>query len=143
MRQPEIRYDESSLQLPSRRKIMAKDFTVHLEDRPGTLAELGEVLGNADINIDGMCGFPCEGVGVIHILAEDATGARRALEEAGLEVTSERDVLLVEAEDRPGALGEVARKIANAGVNVDLLYKATQTKLVIGADDLEKAQSAV
>ncbi len=122
---------------------MAKDLTVHLEDRPGTLAEMGEALGNAGINIDGMCGFPCEGKGVIHVLAEDASGARSALEDAGFEVAAERDVLLFEAEDRPGMLGEVARKIANAGVNVDLLYKATQTKLVIGADDLEKAQSAL
>ncbi len=122
---------------------MAKDLTVLLEDRPGTLADLGEALGNAGINIDGMCGFPCEGKGVIHILVEDPAGARRALEDVGLEVSSERDVLLFEAEDRPGMLGEVARKIANSGVNVDLIYKATQTKLVIGADDLEKARTVV
>lgn len=122
---------------------MAKDLTIHLEDRPGTLADLGEALGNGGVNIDGMCGFPCEGKGVIHVLTDDASGARRALEDAGIEVVAERDVLLFEAEDRPGMLGEVARKIANAGVNVDLLYKATQTKLVIGADDLEKARSAL
>ena len=120
---------------------MAKDLTVLLEDRPGTLADLGEALGNAGINIDGMCGFPCEGKGVMHILVEDAAGARRALEDVGLEVSSERDVLLFEAEDRPGMLGEVARKIANSGVNVNLIYKATQTKLVIGADDLDKARA--
>lgn len=122
---------------------MATDLTVLLEDRPGTLAELGEALGDAGINIDGMCGFPCEGKGVIHILVEDGAGARRALQDVGLEVSSERDVLLFEADDRPGMLGDVARKIANAGVNVDLIYKATQTKLVFGADDLEKARAAV
>ncbi len=122
---------------------MAKDLTVVLENRPGTLADMGEALGQAGINVDGMCGFPCEGRGVIHILVEDASGARRALEEAGLEVDMERDILLHEAEDRPGMLGETARKLANAGVNVDLLYKATQTKLVIGADDLEKARAAL
>jgi hypothetical protein len=128
--------------IPRRRK-MAKDLTVVLENRPGTLADMGEALGQAGINVDGMCGFPCEGRGVIHILVEDASGARRALEEAGLEVDMERDILLHEAEDRPGMLGETARKLANAGVNVDLLYKATQTKLVIGADDLEKARAAL
>jgi len=122
---------------------MAKDLTVILEDRPGTLADLGEALGNAGINIDGMCGFPCEGKGVIHILVEDAAEARRALGDVGLEVSSERDVLLIEAEDRPGTLGEAARKIANSGVNVNLIYKATQTKLVIGTDDLEKARTVV
>jgi hypothetical protein len=122
---------------------MAKDFTVRLENRPGTLADMGEALGKAGVNIDGMCAFPCEGVGVIHILVEDADGARNALEDAGLEVSFERDVLLFEAEDRPGMLGVVARKIADAGVNIDLLYKATQTKLVIGVDDLAKAQAAL
>jgi hypothetical protein len=122
---------------------MAKDLTVVLEDRPGTLAELGETLGKAGINIDAFCGLPCEGKGMIHILVEDAAGARRALEHAGLEVSSEREVLLLEAEDRPGRLGEVARKIAASGVNIDFIYKATQTKLVIGVDDLEKGRAAV
>lgn len=122
---------------------MAKDLTVILEDRPGTLADMGQALGGAGINIDGWCGFPCEGRGVIHILVEDAAGARQALEEGGMEVTGERDVLVLEVEDRPGAFGEIARKIADAGVNLDLGYLATKTRLVIGADDLEKAQAAL
>jgi hypothetical protein len=122
---------------------MATDLMVLVQDRPGTLADLGEALGNAGVNIDGMCGTMCEGKGVVHILVEDAAAARRAIEGAGLEVSSERDVLLFEAEDRPGMLGEVARRMANAGVNVDLIYKATQTKLVIGVDDLEKAQTVI
>ena len=121
---------------------MAKDLTVILADRPGTLADVGETLGKAGINIDGMCGFPCEGRGVLHVLVEDAAGARRALEEGGMEVSGEREVLVLEVEDRPGAFGDIARKIANAGVNVDLAYLAT-TRLVIGADDLEKAQAAL
>lgn len=122
---------------------MASDLTVILENRPGTLAEMGEALGNAGVNMGAMCGFPCEGQGVIHVLVEDASGARAALEAAGLKVRAEREVLLHEAEDRPGMLGEVARKIADAGVNIDLIYKATQTQLVIGADDLETARAAV
>jgi len=122
---------------------VAKDLTVVLDNRPGTLADLGEALGEAGINLDAMCGFPCEGKGVIHILVEDAGKARSGLENAGFTVESERDVLLFEAEDRPGMLGETMRKLADAGVNVDLLYKATQTKLVIGADDLEKAQATL
>lgn len=122
---------------------MAKDLTVILENRPGTMAEMGEVLGKAGINIDGICSFLCEGKGVLHLLAEDASGARTALESAGIEVAGERDLLVLEVEDRPGTLGDIARKIANAGVNVDLAYLATGTRLVIGADDLEKAQAAL
>ncbi len=117
---------------------MASDLTVILQDRPGTLADKGEILGKVGINIEGMCGFPCEGKGVLHILVEDAAGARRVLEEAGQEVTNEREALVFEVEDRPGAFGEMARKIANAGANIDLAYLATRTRLVLGADDFKE-----
>jgi hypothetical protein len=122
---------------------MTKDLTIILEDRPGTLADMGEALGTAGINIDGMCGFPSEGKGVIHLLVEDATGARSALEGAGIEVGAEREVLVVEVDDRPGAFGDIARKIANEGVNSDLVYMATNTRLVVGTNDLEKTRSAL
>lgn len=122
---------------------MAKDLTVVIGDRPGTLAELGEALGDADINIDGFCGLSCEGKGIVHILVEDPDGARRALEEAGLEVGSQREVLLVEAEDRPGMLGEVGGRLASAGVNIVFIYKATQTSLVIGVDNLRAGRAAI
>lgn len=122
---------------------MAKDLTVILEDRPGTLADMGEALGNAGINVDGMCGFPSEGKGVLHILVEDAGAARAALEGAGIEVAGEREVLVVDIDDQPGAFGALARKIANEGVNFDLTYLATNTRLVIGTNDMEKARAAL
>ncbi len=122
---------------------MATDLTVILENRPGTLAELGETLGRAGINIEGGCGFPVEGQGVSHILVENAVAARRTLESAGFEVRGERPVLVVEFNDRPGELGKIARRIADAGVNVDLLYLATNDRLVLGVDNLEKARAAL
>lgn len=122
---------------------MGKDLTVVLEDRPGTLADMGEALGKAGINIDGICGVHCGDETAIHILVEDADGARRALEASGIEVSDERDVLVVEVEDRPGVLGGVARSIANAGVNIELVYLAASTRLVIGVDDLDAARAAV
>jgi hypothetical protein len=124
-------------------KNMATDLTVILADRPGTLATLGETLGNAGINIDGMCGFPCEGEGVLHIMVEDAVAARNALDESGHVVRAEREVLVVEIEDRPGAFGEMARRIADAEINFDLVYLATNNRLVVGASDLEKARTAL
>jgi len=122
---------------------MATDLTVVVANRPGTLADLGEALGNAGVNIEGMCGFPCEGEGVVHVLVEDAAAARMALEQSGHEVRAERPVLVVSIEDRPGELGKMARRIANEGVNLDLVYLATNTQLVIGADDLDKASAAI
>ena len=122
---------------------MAKDLTVILEDRPGTLADMLEALGKASINIEGACGYAIEGKGIIHILVEDVGAAGRTLEEVGIEVGDEREVLVVEVEDRPGAGGEVARRIANAGVNIDRFYMATNNRSVIAVDDLEKARAAV
>ena len=122
---------------------MAKDLTVILDDRPGTLATLTEALGKAGINIDGLCGFPSEGKGVIHILVQDAAAARRAVEAAGFTVRGEREVLVLDAQDRPGEVGQITRRIASAGVNIDLIYVATKTRVVIGASDLPKAKAAL
>lgn len=122
---------------------MATDLTVILEDRPGTIADLGEAAGAAGVNIDGICGFPAGGRGVLHVLVENADAARSAFEGAGAQIEDEREVLVVDIEDRPGALGQTARRIADAGVNVDLLYLTAGGKLVIGAGDLDGARNAL
>lgn len=118
---------------------MPKDLTVYLEDRPGALARLGEALGKADLNIEGICGMTFEGKGVIHILVEDAAKARRVLEVNKIQASEPMEVLVLEVEDRPGNLGNIARRLANAEINIRLAYLATSTRLVIGVDDLEKA----
>lgn len=122
---------------------LAKDLTVTLEDRPGTLAAMGEALGKAGINIEGACGFPVGGKGIAHLVVEDAAGARRALEQAGIQVSGERDVLVINVEDKPGALGSISRKVADAGVNIEVFYLASRTRLVLGTSDNAKAKSAV
>ena len=122
---------------------MAKDLTIALEDRPGILAELGEVLGGAGINIEGFCGYRSEGTGIVHLLVDDAPAARGALEGAGFAVQHERDVIVVDVEDRPGALAVVARRIANADVSLDLAYLGTNTRIVVGAENLEKLRAAM
>jgi hypothetical protein len=122
---------------------MAKNLTIELEDKPGMLAELGEALGRAGVNIDGFCGYASGGKGIIHLLVEDAAAARGALEGTGIEVQDEQDVVVVDVEDRPGALGVIARRISNADVSLNLAYLATNTRLVLGADDLESVRRAV
>lgn len=122
---------------------MAKDLTIHLGDNPGSLAKVGEALGKAGVNIDGICGVTVQGKGVIHILVADAAKARRALEANHIDVAKETDVVVLDVEDRPGNLGNVARRLANAGVNLHIAYMATSTRLVVGADDLDKARAAV
>jgi hypothetical protein len=121
---------------------MAWDLTVLLTDRPGTIAEMGEALGDAGINIDGACGFPCEGKGVLHVLVDDPDAAAAALRAAGLEVGPSRPVLTYKPQDKPGELGALTRRMADAGVNVDLLYLTMSGEIVLGVDDIDAARSA-
>jgi hypothetical protein len=97
-----------------------KDLAIVLEDRPGTLAAVGEALGNAGVNIEGLCGFGAGGQGTAHILVADEAAARAALEGAGIAIAAERDVIVMDmaGQDRPGTMGAMARKVADAGVNV-------------------------
>lgn len=125
---------------------MSKDLLVTLEDRPGALADLGEALGNAGINIEGLAGFAIEGRGIAHILVADAGAARSALESAGIKVEGESDVLIMDMTAdaaTPGAMGRAARMVADAGVNLTFGYLATGNRAVFGADDLAKAKAAL
>jgi hypothetical protein len=123
---------------------MAVDLTIYLDDRPGELARLGEVLGTAGVNIEGFCAVTSGGGrGEIHVLIDDATDAFTALAAADIEVASEQEVAVVPVDDQPGALGDASRRLGNAGVNVTLAYLATETRLVFAADDLAQAQGAL
>ncbi len=122
------------------------DLTVSVEDRPGTLADIGEALGRAGVNIEGFAGLGVEGRGIIHLLVADAAAARKALEEAGMKVEGEAEAVVLEwaaDADRPGALGEAARKIANAGVNIRTAYVATHDRGVFVTEDNERARQAL
>lgn len=122
---------------------MPWDVTVELENRPGTIADMGEAIAKAGINLSGVCGFPCEGVGVLHVLVDDPEEAANALASAGLTVRGHREVLVVSIENEPGELGSLARRFADAGVNVDLLYVAADNRLVLGVDDIDSGSALI
>ena len=114
-----------------------KDLTIILTNKPGTLADAFEALGKAGINSAGTCGFPAGDEGVLHVLVEDAAAATKAIEGAGLEVRDERDVVLVgPLPAQPGTGAAVLRRIANQGVNVDLLYITEDGRVVLGGGDV-------
>lgn len=120
-----------------------KDLTVILVNKPGTLADAFEALGAAGINAAGSCGFPSSGEGILHLLVEDAAAARQALERAGLTVRDERDVVIVgPLPAQPGTGGAVLRRIANQGVNVDLLYMTEDGRVVLSGEDVPALASA-
>ena len=123
---------------------MAIDLTIYLDDQPGELARLGEVLGRAGVNIEGFCALTSGGgQGEVHLLLEGAEAAFNALADAGIEIISEQEVIVVGLEDRPGALGEVTGRLGRAGVNLTSAYLATGTRLVLAADDLAVAKSVI
>ena len=123
---------------------MATDVTVYLDDHPGALGRLGWVLGEAGVNIEGFCATTSAGgQAEVHVLIEDAAAAFDALAAAGIEVVSEEEVAVVPVDDRPGELGQVSRKLGDAGVNITLAYLATSTRLVFAADDFAKARAAL
>ncbi len=120
---------------------MLKDLTLILKDRPGVLAMVGEILGKAGVNIEGICGMLFDDNAIVHILVQDADKARQILEAKQFPVSGGVEVLVLEVEDHPGTLGKVARQLAEAEMNIHLIYLATATRLVIGVKDKEKARA--
>jgi hypothetical protein len=123
---------------------MPTNLTVILDDRPGELARLGVTLGDAGVNIRGLAAFTGEGRGVIHILIDDddVTRAREALSHAAMGIADEREVLVIDVDDKPGTLGELTRELAEANVNVELAYTTFGgVRLVIATDDIESARA--
>ena len=112
---------------------MARDLTVSLENRPGALADMGDALGRAGVNIDGISGTARSGE--VHILVEDAAAARSALTEAGIQVGADNEVVKVGFEDRPGELGEIGRRVADAGANIEVVYISCDGQLVLATSD--------
>jgi len=120
---------------------MATDLTVSVADSPGGLASVGEALGAAGINIEGLLGIGLEGRGIIHVCVQDGAAARTALEGAGLTVDGEDDAILgppVEGADQPGTMGPMARQVADAGINVRAVYLGTNSRVVMVTDDNAK-----
>ena len=126
--------------------MLLKDLTVILKNQPGALADMGETLGKNGINMEGLCGFPQKNEGIIHLLVEDETTTRWVLEDAGFDVRAVREVMVLDIGNiagKPGTGGKMARKIGNAGVNIDLIYLAENNRIVLGVDDLDKARAAL
>jgi hypothetical protein len=119
---------------------MARDLTVRLaDDRPGALATVVQALSRSCVNIEGIA----EIEGVVHVLARDPSAARTALRSAGYEIEGELEVVVLPMPDRPGELHMILRRLADAGVNVRFAYLATDTRVVIGADDVTRARQAL
>jgi hypothetical protein len=130
---------------PSRHRegtVTMMDLTIKLENQPGALAEMGEALGGAGVSVEGGGAFVVDGVGVGHFLFNDGTAARMALEARGISVLNVREVIVQRLnQERPGQLGKISRMMAEAGVNIEVIYSDHQNQLVLVVDDLEKGRA--
>jgi len=116
-----------------------KDLTILLANQPGAMAEMGDALGRAGVSIEGGGAFVVNGEAVAHFLFEDGAAARSALEAAGIRVLEERDVLVQRLNQaEPGQLGKITRRMAEAGVNIEVLYSDHDHQLILVVDDLIK-----
>ncbi len=122
---------------------MPSDLVIRVDNEPGALARVAAAVSDAGVNL---AAATCTGPGAtadLHILVKHAEAAKHALAISGLAVTEEREVVVVETDDRPGALADLARKVAKAGVNLDLVYVATGTRVVFGSPDLPALKAAL
>jgi hypothetical protein len=122
---------------------MTVDLVIDIENTPGALARVAAAISDAGVNI---AAATCVGSGEraeLHILVPHAEAAKHALAISHVAVSREREVVVVDVEDRPGVLADLTRKIARAGVNLDLVYVATQNRVVFGAADVAVLRAAL
>jgi hypothetical protein len=122
---------------------MPVDLVIDIENTPGALAEVAAAISDAGVNISAAT---CVGPGdraEVHILVPHAEAARHSLAISHLAISREREVVVVDVEDRPGVLADLTRRIARAGVDLDLVYIATRNRLVFGSPDLDALRAAL
>src|ERR671936_540598 len=129
--------------MPRCRSSVAVDLVIDIENTPGALAEVAAAISDAGVNI---AAATCLGPGdraEVHILVPHAEAARHALAISHLAVSREREVVVVDVEDRPGVLADLTRKVAKAGIDLDLVYVATRNRVVFGSPDLAGLRAAL
>lgn len=121
-------------------------MVIETEDRPGIIAEIGQLLGEADVNIHAAAAFASGGRGHLRFVVDDAEPALVALSRAGWQVQKVREVIAVSLDDRPGELGRYARRLADAGISIQALYtggaQAGDRELIVVVEDVNAARRA-
>ncbi len=122
---------------------MAVDLVIDIDNTPGALAQVAAAISDAGVNI---AAATCLGAGdkaELHILVPHAGATKHSLGISHLAVSREREVVVVDVEDRPGVLADLTRRIAKAGIDLDLVYVATQNRVVFGAPDIDALRAVL
>ena len=122
---------------------MAFELVIDIENSPGALARAATAISDAGVNIAAATCIGSAERAELHILVPRAEAARHSLAISHIAITREREVVVVDVEDRPGVLADLTRKIARTGVNLDLVYVATQNRVVFGGPDLDALRAAL
>ena len=121
-----------------------KEFSVTLLNKPGQLAALAGRLADAGIHIESLAAIGTDGESLVRFMPDDADVTRHVLNEAGVHFV-ERPIIDTFLRDEPGALAEMAEKLADAGVNIDSIYllhsNAEGLHFAVTVDDPELAQA--
>jgi hypothetical protein len=122
-------------------------LSIALENQPGQLARLCRALAQADVNIRGLSINESSDVSTVRLIASDPAAAQEALRGAGLAFVTQ-EVLVLELQDRPGALEQVALRLADSGINIQYIYGtgdrgAGRGLLVVRTDDVDAARQAM
>jgi hypothetical protein len=122
---------------------MPFDLVIEIDNEPGALARVAAAISDAGVNLAAATCIGTADQVELHVLVPHAEAAKHALAISHLAVTREREVVVVDVEDRPGVLADLTRKVAQAGIDLDLVYVATRNRLVFGAADLEGLRAAL
>ena len=117
--------------------------TVTLQNKPGTLAQVCSVLGKAGVNISALLAPEIRGKGKVRLLVDNLDKAKDALKAAKIRF-GEEEAIAVELDNKPGALGEVAEKLAQAKINIRYAYAtaaegSARAIVILGVPDVAKA----
>ena len=123
-----------------------KEFDVYVQNKPGELAKVCEMLGDDGVNIKAIASERGNARPMIRIVTDDETTAKSALARSGTPYDL-RDVIAVKMIDRPGELGKISRRLAKAMVNVDSIYiigkDGGTTDIAFTVDNIQKAENAL
>ncbi len=118
-----------------------KDLEIIMENKPGTLALMGETLGKHKISLEGGGVFESGKISIAHFLVEEADRAKEVLEAVGFKDVKINNVVIQKLrQDVPGQLGSFCRKLAEANVNILVQYSDHSNQLIVVPDDFQKAK---
>lgn len=123
-------------------------ISVFMENRPGRLLRVLQVLASAKVNLQALSVADTSDFGVVRVIVDDPDAGVAALRADGL-TTSRTEVLCAEIPDEPGGLARaIVGPLAEAGVNVEYVYAYSQWQagravVVMKVNDIEKAEAAL